>query len=181
MSTPSPSRPYDNLYLQDGDLPPGMTMTQDSRGRGADPGDTAFRQHGGLDSGGTVWHGPQTAPVFRLVDIRWVFPTAQAAMAYHRQTTGANSEGTAEVRGAPAVGTDCHVFGGLFEPLGPGTGITSYFYLFTVGTVVVKLYAADFDGRSLRPDLLTPIAQKIVQRISASTGVPARKPWWRFW
>jgi hypothetical protein len=49
---------------------------------------------------------------------------------------------------------------------------------------VVKLYAADFDGRSLRPELLTPIAQNIVRRISAALGqasAPAKKPWWRFW
>jgi hypothetical protein len=161
-----------------------MTMTQDSRGRGADPGDTAFGQHGGLDSGGAVWHGPQIAPIFRLVDIRWVFPSVEAATAYHRETLWANAEHTAPVPNAPVVGTDCHVFGGLFEPLGPGTGLTSYFYLFTVGPVVVKLYAADFDGRSLRPELLTPIAQNIVRRISAALGqasAPAKKPWWRFW
>ena len=132
----------------------------------------------------TVWNGPRDAAIHRLVDIRWVFPTPQAATAYHHQTMFANAEMMPEVQGAPRVGTDCRVFGGLFEPLGPGTGITSYFYLFTVGNVVVKLYAADFDGKSLRPDLVTPIAQSIVRRISAAQGgsaAPAKKPWWRFW
>ncbi|MFN8633020.1 MAG: hypothetical protein U0893_04130 [Chloroflexota bacterium] len=195
-STTPPSARYDRLFLDSTDVPAGLTMTQDSRGRGPDHGDASFWKYGGIASGMAVWHGPEDAPIHRLVDVRWVFPTPEAATEYVHETMAASSEGLPLFGTDPLIGTACQVFGGSPDVLGSGDGLTAFCYLLTVGPVVVKLYAADFDGASLRAEMLYPIAQRIVQRLSADPvdtpinwdltfrvepAPPPRKPWWRFW
>src|SRR5205823_13622071 len=81
------------LFLEAPDLPDGLTLTDDSRDQGVDSADRAFEEYGGLKSGLRVWRGRLGDPVDQLVDIRWLFPSAQAADAYHRATLLSNSEG----------------------------------------------------------------------------------------
>ncbi|MBI2761023.1 MAG: hypothetical protein HYX51_06315, partial [Chloroflexi bacterium] len=182
-------------------FPAGFKMWQDSRTRGPDPGDAAFRQYGGLQSGGARW-GPadeRLAPINRIIDVRWLFPTAQAATAYHRATLQANAEGMSLVQGAPALGTDCHAFrwdAGWMSAQITGRHEPSYtcMYLFTVGPVVVKFFAAGGFGEHPTLEETYAIARHIPPRILAATGTAgggrsqsreavageqAGRPWWR--
>jgi hypothetical protein len=151
-----------------------MQLGQDSRLRGADPGDAAFVQCGGQWSGLAAWNGPETAPVSRLVDIRWVFPSSDAAIAYHRATLQTNSEGLPTVAGAPAVGSECHVFGGTTRDPVFGVEITSLMYVFRAGSVVAKLYVAEGDratqaGTRLSLELARAHAERVLKRIESAT------------
>jgi hypothetical protein len=156
---------YRSLYLERGDLP-GMRLTQDSRDKGADPGDKAFNELGGLKSGMVVWMGDNDAPVWRVADIRWVFPTVTAAKKYHEAQLQKNSEGENEADQWAPVGSECHVFGGTrnFQSV----RMTHYFYIFRKGRTVVKLYVAqgpNVQGQKLTPDVVKPIADKVAARV----------------
>jgi hypothetical protein len=156
---------YRSLYLERGDLP-GMRIAQDSRDKGADPGDSAFREHGGLKSGMVVWTGDSDAPVWRVADIRWVFPSVSAAKKYHEAQLGKNSEGEGEADRWAPVGSDCHVFGGTRTM--SNVRMTHFFYIFRKGRTVVKLYVAQgpgVQGQKLTPDMVKPIADKIASRV----------------
>jgi len=179
-SGPWADEAYLQLFLEAADLPAGMTRHQDSRTRGADPGDQAFAQYGGLQSGLARWGGGAGHPIDRLIDIRWLFPAEGAATAYHQATLQTNAEGMPPLASAPSVGQTCRVFGGTVEML--GTRVTSYLYLFTVGPAAVKLYLAEAADAQLPLELVTSIAQRIPPRITAALGVSSAqstKPWWR--
>ena len=160
---------YLALFLDGSDLP-AMHPVQDSRLQGADPGDAAFGNRGGLHSGFQVWMDETDAPLWRLVDIRWVFPSAADAGAYHRESLRTNSEGHPPVPSAPLAGESCSVFGGTeTTPFDPNITMTTFYYVFRVHNVVVKLFVAQ--GPALPADTLVPgdvasVAERIVQRLS---------------
>lgn len=189
-------------FLQATDLPDGMTMPQDNRGGGPDPGDTHFARFGGLQAGLARWHSPD-GPAGRLIDIRWLFPDERAAADYHRTTLATNSEGLPEVAAAQPAGNECHVYGGLLlDPttralLGDrATPMARYLYLFRIGPIVTKLFIADVNEKGLTPELAGEIARNAAARSEAAlhaAGVeptqgavpPVREaagaapPWWR--
>src|SRR5207302_832568 len=150
----------------------GMTLQQDSRTRGPDPGDIAFARFGGVGSGLARWQGLPDGAIDRLIDIRWLFPTVEAARAYHRATLAANAEGCPTVSGAPAVGTDCVVAeggstaGAMMQAItGTAEAFVSFFYLFTAGPVVVKLYANQAPHGELSLEAMHALAARIPPRI----------------
>jgi hypothetical protein len=157
------------LYLAAEDLP-GLALVQDSRHQGPDPADYAFAACEGLHSGFQVWLGEQTKPVWRLVDIRFVFADAERAAAYHAERLLANSEDNPPVADVPLVGEDCHVFGGTQHMGGTDIEMTMYFYVFRVNTVVVKLFVAQGveSTEPLHPEHLHILAQRIVTKINSS-------------
>lgn len=160
---------YAKLYLEAGDLPPGMKRTQDSRTKGADEGDTEFKKLGGERSGLAVWMGASDQPVWRLVDIRWVFPDAEAAAVYHKARLRQNAENQPRVPGAAPVGQDGYVFGGSISMM--GMDIVNYLYLFRVDRVLIKLYVAQdpqMKGTQLRPELVKPIAERAAAQVAAA-------------
>jgi hypothetical protein len=147
---------YLALFLEQPDLP-AMERVQDSRLQGPDAGDDAFSHHGGISAGFQAWMAQSDAVVWRLVDVRWVFPSAADAAAYHRETLRPNAEGHPAVPGAPLVGVDCVVHGGTdATPIDPTITMTAFYYLFRVRNVVVKLFVAQ--GPALPADALTPAA-----------------------
>mgnify|MGYP006302529515 CR=1 FL=1 len=75
---------YLKLFLDKKDLKP-MRMVQDTRKKGPDPRDAEFKKYKGITSGFSVWMGRTDHTVWRLVDIRWVFPSAD------RKSTRLNS------------------------------------------------------------------------------------------
>ena len=190
---PLPSAPQDQLllcFLQQTDIPYPAEFAQDSRTRGADPDDTAFVRFGGLASGLARWQGQVGAPFDRLIDIRWLFPSESAASAYHQATLTTNAEGCPFVSGAPSAGSECAVADGGGQAAGMFAAITgrqesfaSFFYLFRVGPVVVKLYANQQPGNQFTVADLHQIAARIPPRISAAfpTSAGSAKPstWWR--
>jgi len=171
---------YLDLFVQTSDLPAGMTMPQDSRTRGADPGD-AFRQCGGTHAGLARW-ASDDGPISRLIDIRAVFPDARAATDYARAVQHAQMENMPTIPDAPISGENCIVVGGRFpDPFG-GAGHTSVCYLFTVGPVWVKLFAADYRNARMDVPMVHAIAENIARRIATTLptpGVPKATPWWR--
>lgn len=161
---------YLKTYLEAEDLP-GMKQVQDSRNRGADRGDKTFAALGGLYSGMTAWaaQGDKQLVFDRVVDIRWVFPTAAAARDYLKDQLTAMAEGTPPVKNAPNIGDETYVFGGIYEQSGLGSKFRSYIYVFRQGNVVVKFYAAEYDPQGrLRPLTMAPFCQKIAERIKAA-------------
>lgn len=66
------------VYLDGADLP-GMSLVQDSAESKLDPGDYAFAACDGISSGLRVWMAARSEQIWRLVDIRWVFPDANRA------------------------------------------------------------------------------------------------------
>jgi hypothetical protein len=166
--------PYLATYLDQADLPE-MHRVQDSRLSGPDKGDAPFAVHGGQFSGLQVWMGADDAVVWRLVDIRFAFPDPACAAAYHRERLRVNAEGHPGVRGAPFVGRGCTVFGGVQAiPVHPDLTMTSYFYLFRVSSVLVKLFAAQSAALApgtLCPLRLTPLARRIEARIGVALEI----------
>ncbi len=173
---------YLDLFVQTSDLPAGMTMPQDSRTRGADPGDAAFRQCGGTHAGLARW-ASDDGPINRLIDIRAVFPDARAATDYARAVLREQVENMPAIPDAPTAGENCVVVGGQFPDLLFGrAGHTSVCYLFTVGPVWVKLFAADYGNDRMSAPMVHAIAQNIARRIAAALPGPDRQkatPWWR--
>ena len=167
---PGPTIDLDALYLSAEDLPE-MQVAQDSRDAGPDPGDYAFAPCEGRHSGFQVWLADDTRPVWRLVDIRFVFPDVERAAAYHAERLLANSEGNPPVAGAPVAGQDCHVFGGTQDIGLVDRTMTMYFYVFRVGAVVVKLFVAQGLRASdpLPPEPIHAIAQRIVAKLTTAS------------
>ncbi|MBU1564984.1 MAG: hypothetical protein KJ630_05065 [Proteobacteria bacterium] len=72
------------LFLDKNDFSKPLRMVQDSREDKPAPGDDAFMRYGGQFAGFRVWMDSRTdAILWRLVDIRWVFPDEQRAKKYH--------------------------------------------------------------------------------------------------
>lgn len=129
------------LYCTAEDLPPGVTLLQNSLDLGSDPGDYAFGPCLGRHAGLRVWQGDDDLTIQRICDIRFVFPDAESAALYHRERLLANSEASPPLADAVQVGDECHVFGGI-RSIAPGIDIAMVYYLFRVGPVVVKLFAS---------------------------------------
>jgi hypothetical protein len=161
---------HEALFLGAADLP-GLRLVQDARARGPDPGDKLFAKHGGTTAGMCVWMaGDVTAPVWRVVDIRWRFATESDAAAYHAAALSRNREQAPRLPEA-CPGTDGYVFGGPRpEPL-LGVDMIHLFFVFRVGTVVVKVYVAGGPqaAEPLTPALARPLAEHAAAR--AAEGV----------
>jgi hypothetical protein len=141
----------------------------------------------------TKWDGPKENTLLLLVDIRWLFPDAQSATAYHLATLQAKSEGKPENQTAQKIGDNCHIYSfpsgqelavaqEMFAPvLGEGhqmlRGIKraiagmpddAFIYLFTKGPVAVKCFALLGSYPSViatRKAAVHVMAERIVSRI----------------
>ena len=165
MSDPADDA-YLALFLSQEDLP-GMLLSNETHDK-LGP-DEAFTFYGGVRRGKAMWMGNPASPVGLLIDIRWLFPDEQQALAYHLVMLNINSEGTPVAPNAPPAGQECVVFGGTRE-LEPGNSLTAFLYLFRVGNVVVKLFAAHGQwaaDNSLTPEAVGHIAARAASRIEA--------------
>jgi hypothetical protein len=158
-------------YLEQDDLPR-MSLVQDCAGAGPDDGDYAFAACDGMASGFRVWMAPESDPVWRLVDIRFVFPDAARASAYHTERLAVNSELNPPVPDAPGVGEECRVFGGTRSIPTLGIDMTAYTYVFRVDRVLVKLFAAQGPGsaESLRVQHVEAVGRRIAARLADESG-----------
>jgi len=159
---------YLSLFLEAADFNPPMRRVQDTRLQGPDPKNVWFAKYQGILTGFAVWMGSPDAVIWRLVDIRAVFPTAWQASAWHAEALRYNSESQPPVAKAPAVGQECCVFGGVAPDIfGAGIKLTHFFYLFRVGRVGVKLYTAQGmeSAVALTPQHVAAVASRIVSRI----------------
>jgi hypothetical protein len=168
---PKAAAAYDGLFLERADLKVEMERTDDHRGMGSDPADAAFSRHKGVHFGFASWESPRGPGTFwQITDIRWVFATPEEAAAFHRETLQAHAEGAPEIAGAPAPAgaAEVHVFGGSRAT--SGVKVSNYFYVFTVGRVVVKLFVAAAPDPTgfLKPESVVRLAEKAVARIQSA-------------
>jgi hypothetical protein len=169
LTEPDPA--YLSMYLDRADLP-ALKCVQDSRSSGSDPGDEPFSRLRGRQAGLAVWLDKADKPIWRLVDIRFLFDDPADAAVYHRERLDYNSEGAEPVTNVPTVGEECAVFGGTrsTELAGQTVTLTAFSYIFRVANVVVKLFVAQGPSAKepLTPGHLFPIAQRIVERIQTA-------------
>ncbi len=162
-AAPSIDLDTDALYLQADDIPGHLTREEVPQGPILPPGDYAFAACDGVHVGLRRWAGESTISL--LIDIRFVFPDAERAAAYHAERLLAASEGYPPIEGAPLAGEDCHVFGGTFPTKSAEFEATIYFYVFRVRNVVVKLFAAQYTYAVER--LTTAHMRRIAERIAS--------------
>ncbi len=98
------------LFLGAEDLPGNMALANDLRVGFKDAEDPAYLRHGGRNVGMMKWEGTESGVFGLFVDIRWLFPDAQSATAYHLETLQAKAEGKPENLTAEKVGSDCRVY-----------------------------------------------------------------------
>jgi hypothetical protein len=184
---------FSALFLEAKDMPSQMTLYGDHRIGFSEPGDQAYNDHGGLKAGMTKWDGSKANTLLLLVDIRWLFPDARSATAYHLATLQAKSEGKPENQTAQKIGDNCHIYSfpsgqelavaqDIFVPvLGEGHQMVrgvkraiagmpddAFIYLFTKGPVAVKYFAvlgASPTAIETRKSAVHAVAQRIASRI----------------
>ena len=184
------------LFLEAKDMPSQMTLYGDYRIGFSEPGDQAYYDHGGLKAGMTKWEGPRESTLRLLVDIRWLFPDAHSATAYHLATLQAKSEGKPENQTAQKIGGNCHIYSfpsgqelgavqGIFaRALGDrnqmargirraiaGMPDDAFIYLFTKGPVAVKCFAvlgSSPTAVETRKSAVHVVAERIVSRIDGA-------------
>ena len=173
MTLPTAGITLDEFYevfLEEDDFPEPLRMVQDNRDQGPDPGNIAFPKYHGLFSGFRVWVGSDERPLWRIVDARWAFPSAEKAQAFHLEQLQHNSEGHPLISEASAVGECCHVFGGTSpNPLIPTMSMTAYYYIFRVHNIVIKLFIAQgikAVEQKLNVEDVAAIARRIESRIN---------------
>lgn len=157
-------------FLTASDLPAGLRLSQDSRDVGPDADDDAFAANHGQRSGLVVWMSDKMdGAMWRVVDIRWTFPTDADAEAYLAASWRRISENQPAVASPAmtAIGAGARAFGGTFvEPL-LGTKMTQFMLGFRVGRTVVKLYAAqgsDAKPGTLKVEALAALGHKAAAR-----------------
>lgn len=176
---PMTKEKYFELFLKNDDFPDPMRMVQDSRLDGLDPNDKSFGKNSGMFNGFAVWMGRSDSKLWRIVDIRWVFPDEPKAKAYYLERLQYNCENWPFIPKAAPIAIDAAVCGGE-KTFGFGKTtnpmiLVNYFYVFRIKNVVVKLYAAqgsDVPKNAVRLSHLhlLPIAQKIKSKISNVIG-----------
>jgi hypothetical protein len=157
------------MFLEKEDIKNGVRLTQDTRRYlPPDPDDRSFDKYCGYHAGLALWEGGFDRTIYRLVDIRYVFPTENEAKAYHADELFAKSEGQPEIPDAPKVGDECSVFGGNVKLM--GVSLNHYYYIFRVQNVVVKLYACQGPdvvdpAETLTPGKVAKLAEICMKRV----------------
>jgi hypothetical protein len=187
---------FSALFLEAKDMPSQMTLYGDHRIGFSEPADQAYKDHGGLKVGLTKWDGSKENTLLLLFDIRWLFPDAQSATAYHLATLQAKSEGKPENQTAQKIGDNCHIysfpsgqelgaaqdiFAGAFgddNQMARGLGRViagmpddAFIYLFTKGPVAVKYFAVLGSSPAAietRKSAVHAVAERIVGRIDGA-------------
>jgi hypothetical protein len=155
------------LFLDDAELA-GLRRGDDRRGTNPNPHDRAYATHGGLAAGSVEWLGDPAAPVYRVVDARWVFASSKAARAYLESpaTQLLARDGLANPAVVP-IGDGAHAWDGARS--GPG-GRARQCLLFRVDRVVARLDVTEGPGAAQALQALSrahvlPYADAVVRRV----------------
>jgi len=166
---------FDDLFLRSTDLPHDSTLIRDERDAEADPKDNVFRQLEGMRFGRATWinHDPDQA-VDGVIDVRFEFPSEEAARSYVVRMLPRLSENAPRCSNATLVGDDCHVFGPIdvnrtvgFEG---GFDRHEYLYVFRVGRFVSKLKVrlVEENVEKLHPDRALEFAMIAVRKLQSA-------------
>lgn len=150
------------LFLAEADLPEHARAEADETFSTIEP---TFVAHGGLRAGFAAWKGPEWSALSRVVDSRWVFRTAAAAVYFMRAMAPALSEGLQPLP-IPAMGDDTYAFGD--DGLAGRRRVQ--IVVVRVGRVVARLHAIEgayaAQAREiLHAATLQPLAARIARRI----------------
>lgn len=117
--------------------------------------------------------GLATEPVWRLVDIRWVFPDAAAATRYDEASMQKNAEGLTEF-GSGAMPRSKSFRGSTVVPpqhQGVLQPQLQYIVLFVHGSVVAKLYVCQGPQSQRKPEYVQHI-MALMDRVGVKIGAP---------
>jgi hypothetical protein len=155
------------LFLDDDELR-GLRRADDRRGTNPNLHDRAFTTHGGLTAGGCEWLGDPAAPVYRVLDARWVFASTKAARAYlDSPGTQLLARDGMENPAVLKIADGAHAWG---NDRTSSVGRARHCILFRVERVVAKLdvtegpNAAQALQRLTREQVL-PYAESVVRRV----------------
>lgn len=126
-----------------------------------------FVAHGGLRAGYNAWNADEYSAMARVVDQRWVFRTASAAVYFMRATAALMSDGLPQLP-SPTLGDEVLAFGGELLD-GNNTLRRSHVVIIRIGRVVARLQVTEGAFAAacrniLHAQMLQPLAHKIVQR-----------------
>ncbi|MDC0722070.1 hypothetical protein [Nannocystis bainbridge] len=161
---------FQATYLQAGDLASPSDMTGDWAKAGCEPGAAQF---GCTHWGKKLWTAKDASTaMWQVHDLRWVFPSADAAARFMPSAMDELAEGLPPVNTPPAVGADTRMFTAQGDTYGIGIEVIMYNLVFRVDNVVVKLFVAQGpeakQRKILTPLMVAALGQKAVERIRAA-------------
>jgi hypothetical protein len=169
-AAPAPLDPaWGRLFLDEAELQ-GFVRGADRRLVDPSAYDRAFATHRGVKAGSAEWLGNEAAPMYRVVEARWLFPSTKAARGYLEspQTQATASDGLKGVT-APALGDAALAWGGSEPGRTPPARLARQIVLFRIGRLVVRLHATEGPRaphlyQALAQDMLLPIADAAIRR-----------------
>jgi len=150
---------WSSVFLDESELPQ-YQRSEDRRAEAPPPG--------ALHAGYVAWVGHESWPMWRIVDARWLFPTAEAADHFLRSATPAIGDGLPALH-VSQLGDATLAFGGATPGRLPNTRHASQIVVVRVGRMIAKLFvaegpAAPQTGHALDPSMPLPLAQRAAQR-----------------
>lgn len=169
----APAAPVDpawaRLFLDSGDLG-GFVRGADRRDVDPTPYDRAFATYRGVKAGSAEWLGSEAAPIYRVVEARWLFPSNKAARGYLESplTQVTAGDGLPSVA-APAIGDGALAWGGSEPGRTPPQRLARQIVLFRIGRLVARLHATEGARaphlyQALAQDMLLPLADAVIRR-----------------
>jgi len=161
---------FQATYLQPGDLTSVSDLSGDWAKAGCEPGAAQF---GCTHWGKKLWTAKDASvAMWQVHDLRWVFPSADAAQRFLPTAMDEMAEGLPAVTTPPAVGSDTRMFTAQGDTYGIGIEVIMYNLVFRVDNVVVKLFVAQGpeakQRKILTPLMVAALGQKAVERIRAA-------------
>jgi hypothetical protein len=156
------------LFLEQAELS-GFRRIEDRRDVNPNLHDRAYATHGGLATGSAVWLGSEAAPVYRVVDARWLFSSTKTAKAYVESLATQQLAGDG-LPNLPAIGDQAYVWSRVHTGGIPPTRRARQCLLFRVDRVVARLDVTEGPKAAqvfqvLSDALLRPYAEAVVRRV----------------
>lgn len=161
---------FSKLFLSETDFPGMMRKTQVDLDDKTGTEDVRFESFAGIRKGMVVWMGSNPEAYFRIVDIRWTFPSVWTAKSYLDQNRSALSENLSPVVAADDQLDQVLAFSGE-DALAKAMSIRLHHWILLMrqGNVLAKIYLAvdpekqpGFDnGRALA------VARRLAARLTA--------------
>lgn len=130
--------------------------------------DYVFTRQGGVASASEIWLGNDGSPVYRIVDTRWLFPSARAAIAFVQAILPTTGDGLASVP-MRSLGDAAYAWGSVLPVRAVRPRDSRQIALVRVGRLVAKLQVVEGPNASrqfqtLVHAMVLPYLEAIVQR-----------------
>ncbi|KAH7830308.1 uncharacterized protein MONOS_6378 [Monocercomonoides exilis] len=170
--------PFRSLYIDMFSLPNGIQLIRDDRFSRhlicrCCTGNARARALGILHRGLMSYLGHPKMVMMRIMDIRWVFETEEGAEQYIRECHDKLTEGQKAVRGMKDIGKNFTCVGGPKASRIHDIPVPSYAFIFRIGRVVLKIYAAQGPESTV---VLDPSALSTLSKIAAAKAAMLKFP-----